>query len=115
MSSNVGIEGSRDLIRLAINCFIMFFLGISFDTKNNQQHTFYSLLQSLNKTHPNCIMMSPVVKIAQKMKDKKWIKQNIGVGYLVKGKGSKDGVKYKRGKNQGDEERGGGLCPGCGG
>ena len=49
------------------------------------------------------------------MKDKKWIKQNIGVGYLVKGKGSKDGVKYKRGKNQGDEERGGGLCPGCGG
>ena len=37
-------------------------------------------------SHPKCTMSSPVVKIAQEMMEKKRIKTNIGVGYVVKAK-----------------------------
>ena len=36
-------------------------------------------------------------------------------GVCCKGKGRKDGGEYKGGMKQEDEERGGGMCPVCGG
>ena len=36
-------------------------------------------------------------------------------GVCCKGKGWRDVVEHKGVKNQEDEERGGGMCPGCGG
>ena len=42
-------------------------------------------------------------------------KTKIGVGVCCKGKGWIVGEDHKGGKNQEDEERGGGVCSGCGG
>ena len=36
-------------------------------------------------------------------------------GVCCKGKGWRDGGEHKGGKNQEDEERADGMCPGCGG
>ena len=41
--------------------------------------------------------------------DKDWVE------VCCKVKGWRDGVYFKRGKNQEDEIRGGGMYPGCGG
>ena len=40
-------------------------------------------------------------------------KEKYRGGFRCKGEGRRDGSEYKRGNNQEDQKRGGGLCPGC--
>ena len=56
-------------------------------------------------------MSSPVLTIAEGMKMKKQNNKK-SVGVCCKGKGWRVGGYHKGGKNQEDEERGGGMCPG---
>ena len=71
-------------------CWLLFFVGITFHTKNKS--TAKSLLTNeianqLPPSHPpKSTMISPVVTITKEMMDKKFIKMKIGVGSVVKAK-----------------------------
>ena len=98
-----------------IFCWLLFFVGINFHTKKNHQYARYLLLKYLNAPLPkfhheltcyhNCIL-DEGEKTEQ---DENW------GGVCCKGKGWRDGGEHKGGKNQEDEERGGGMCPCFGG
>ena len=47
-------------------------------------------------------------------KEEKRIKKYIGMESVVKEKGQRDGGEDKGGKKQEEEERGRGICTGCG-
>ena len=80
----------------------LLFLNITFHTKPNQQHACYLILQSINARHPNPTMRSHIVTIEDRTKEKGCgSRQNRG-GVCCKGKGWRDGGKYKGGNNQED-------------
>ena len=65
-------------------------------------------------THRKSTMSSPVLTISEVMKVNMQNRTKKG-GVYSKGKGWIVGVDHKGGKNQEDDERGGGVCPCCGG
>ena len=83
----------------AMFCWLLYFVGITFHSKNKLTAHLIFATEIDNFPTPNkYTMRSHVVTIAQEMMEKKRIKKKIGVGYVVKAKVGDmgDGKRYGR-------------------
>ena len=69
-----------------IFCWLLFFVGITFHTKKINRTLTISYCNCQTPPHPNSNMISPVVTIAEGMKENKRTKTKIRVESVVKAK-----------------------------
>ena len=101
----------------AVFYWLRYFVGITFHTKNKSTaHWLFAAevanhITSSPQVHHEitCCKYYTVDDWKEAHQEKNW------GGVCCKGKGWRDGGEHRGGKNQEDEERSDGMCPGCGG
>ena len=124
MAGGLSWIGHFDLLRevvfllnaWAIFCLLLcFFLELHYAQKiKSKAHNCYLLLKTPNATPPQLHCELTCFHSWKGDEGEGADEVEDGGGVSCKGKGWKDGGKYKGGKKQEDKKRVGGMCPGCG-